>query len=134
MELLTSLWNVVVALAALVVALGQFILPWTPLIAWVAFWLLAVNWRELYPILMRGGAIGVGLIGLTTVLVWATVSPPVDGVHHLLGLEVSNHYGKVVYVSSLIVIAFLCGSVQVSGCCDSICCVGEPEPNSAEQH
>ena len=38
--LLVASWNVIVSLLALV-------LPWTPLIGWVAFWLLAVNWVKL---------------------------------------------------------------------------------------
>jgi len=44
-------WDVLIAL---IVLIG----PWTPLIAWIAFWLLAVNWEKLYPVLAKGGAIG----------------------------------------------------------------------------
>ena len=36
-DLLTALWSVSASLVELIV-------PWTPLIAWVAFWLFAVNW------------------------------------------------------------------------------------------
>ncbi|TWT56711.1 hypothetical protein KOR42_00650 [Thalassoglobus neptunius] len=137
MELLHSLWAVVVAVANLLVALVIFVAPWVPLLAWIAFWLCAVNWRRLYPVLMKGGMIGVVLIGLIAMLVWSMVSFPDGGVHRLYGLEVSNMVGKMVYVTSLTVIAFLCGSVQLSGCCDSICCFNDkqdPAPEEAAQH
>lgn len=131
MELLYSLWNVVVAVANLLVALVLFLAPWTPLIAWIAFWLLAVNWRKFYPVLMRGGLVGVALIALMAVLVWSVVAPPAGGVHHLYGLELSNTVGKTVYVTFLTVIAFMCGSVQVSGAVN--CCFPEETVEVAQE-
>ncbi|MCB1103038.1 MAG: hypothetical protein KDL10_11775, partial [Kiritimatiellae bacterium] len=101
--------------------------PWAPLLAWIAFWLFAVSWRELYPVLMRGWFVGVILIGLMATLVWATVAPPADGFHRLFGLAVTNGVGKIVYVTSLMIIAMLCGSVQLSGCCSTCCNFEEPE-------
>lgn len=132
MDLLLSIWNVVVAIAQLLVDLVQFIAPWTPLLAWIAFWLLAVNWRVLYPILIKGGMIGVLLTALMSILIWSVISIPDGGVHRLYGLEVSNIVGKTIYVTSLVVIAFLCGSVQLSGCCSRLCSFDEPAP--AEEH
>lgn len=114
-----DLWNSIVqlleVLLQLVVNLGQVILPWLPLIAWVAFWLLAVNWVKLRQVLLQGGAIGVGLIALMTVLIWGMIAPPPDNHHYLMGLSVSNYYGKLVYVTTLLCIMLLCGSVQLSG-------------------
>lgn len=129
MQLLQSLWNVFVALAGLVVAIVQFLIPWTPLIAWVAFWLLAVNWKKLYPILSpaRGGWIGVLLTALMTILIWSSISIPADGMHHMYGLNLSNGVGKTVYVTGLIVIAAFCGNVQLTGCCDKYCWFREPQ-------
>jgi hypothetical protein len=111
--LLVASWNVIISLLALV-------LPWTPLIAWVAFWLLAVNWVKLRDVMIQGGWIGVVLIGLMMVLIWGVVAPPPSGTHHLFGLNVSNFVGKTVYVTSLLTIMFLCGSVQLSGACGSL--------------
>ncbi|CAK9030972.1 Uncharacterized protein SCF082_LOCUS19426, partial [Durusdinium trenchii] len=114
MEVLISLWNLIVALADLIVAVIGVVAPWAPLIAWIAFWLFAVNWAVLYPILVeRGGIVGVILIALMAVLVWGTIAPTEAG-HEMFGLAVSNFVGKTVYVTSLLVIAFLCGSVQLS--------------------
>lgn len=112
-ELLTASWHVVVSLLGL-------LLPWTPLVAWVAFWLLAVNWVKLREVMFKGGLIAVVLLGLTMVLVWGVVAPPALGSHHLFGLHVSNFVGKTVYVTALLTIMFLCGSVQLSGACGNL--------------
>lgn len=134
MELLVSLWNVVVAVALLVWTLVLFLAPWTPLLAWIAFWLFAVNWRQLSPILAKGGWIGVLLAAWVAILVWSSVSVPADGFHHMYGLQVSNVVGKTVYVTSLLVIALLCGSVQLAGCCPTLCRLEEASEQSDAAH
>lgn len=116
-------WEVLITLLALLV-------PWAPLVAWVAFWLLAVNWEKLYPVLAKGGIFGVFLIGLTSVLVWGLIAPPPDGTHHLLGLRPTNFGGKAIYVTMLFTIVGLCGTVQLSGACGSFCSF--PEESSDE--
>lgn len=134
MEVLLSIWNVVVAVANLLVELVLFVAPWVPLLAWIAFWLFAVNWKKLYPILPNGGIIGVILTGLMAILVWSVIAEPVGGVHHLYGLKVTNVYGKLMYVTSLFVIAALCGSVQLSGTCGRLCEFKEAEPQTHDHH
>jgi hypothetical protein len=109
-NLLSAGWEVLVSVLVLVV-------PWAPLIAWIAFWLLAVNWEKLYPVFTKGAIIGVLFIGLMAILVWGLIAPPSDGVHHLFGLKTSNFVGKTIYVTMLLTIAALCGSVQLSGAC-----------------
>lgn len=121
-KLLTASWNVLISLL-------ELILPWTPLLAWVAFWLLAVNWVKLRDVMLRGGWIGVVLIGLVMVLVWSLVAPPASGSHHLFGLHVSNFVGKTVYVTALLTILFLCGSVQLSGACGTLAHFPEVPPD-----
>jgi len=116
--LLESLLQLGEALLALFVNLGSLLVPWTPLFAWIAFWTLGVNWVSLRRILLHeGGLIGVLLIWFTMILVWGTVSPPDGGYHHIFGLQLSNFVGKTVYTTSLFTIMFLCGAVQLSGCC-----------------
>lgn len=106
--LLTALWDVTASLLMLVA-------PWLPLVAWIAFWLFAVNWVKFRAVLLSGAWTGVMFLGLMIVLVWGTVSPPPDGVHYLLGLTLSNFVGKTVYVTVLFCIMFLCGSIQLAG-------------------
>lgn len=119
---LVSGWEVLINLLVLLV-------PWTPLIAWVAFWLLAVNWEKLYPILAKGGVIAVLLIGLMAILIWGLIAPPPDGVHHLFGLKPSNFVGKTVYVTMLMTIMALCGTVQLSGACGSLVYFPDEQPD-----
>ncbi len=96
-------------------ALFKVILPWLPLLAWIAFWTLAVNWVKAVDVMRRGGWIGVLLLMLGAVLVWGAAAPPESGSHHILGLTVSNHVGKFIFVSMLTCIALLCGSAQMNG-------------------
>jgi len=114
-DLFSSLLDVLRSLLNVVVNLVRVILPWLPLLAWIGFWTFAVNWAKAFPILRRGGMIGVFLLMFVTVLVWGAVAPPVDGNHILFGLTVSNYAGKFIYVTMLTCIALLCGSSQLSG-------------------
>ena len=159
-QFLTSGWDVIVSLLSL-------LLFWIPplLVAWIVFWLFAVNWVKLRQVLLSGGWIGLILTGLVTILVWGSVAPPswcdvttsqggivsgnltastpnaitlvnrndqsvtvntgdvdrIDRFHPMLGMRLSNFVGKTVYVTTLICIMLLCGSVQLAGCC-AFCC------------
>ncbi|WP_373649793.1 hypothetical protein [Schlesneria sp. DSM 10557] len=130
-QLLISVQNLLVAGWDVLVTLLAVMTPWTPLIAWVAFWLLAVNWEKLYSVLANGAVIGVALIGLMMILVWGLVAPPPDGVHHLFGLHPSNFVGKTVYITILFTIMALCGSVQLSGAYSSLTQFEEEETDDA---
>jgi hypothetical protein len=130
MNLFDSLVNVFQALLQLLATLALTIGPWWPLIAWIAFWTFAVNWVRLREFLLAGGWIGVLLIAVLMVLVWGIVSPPAEGAHHLLGLNVTNFVGKFMYVTALLVIMLLCGSVQLSGSVDRYLHFVEPEEDS----
>ena len=134
LELITNLQALLVASWNVVVSLLGLLLPWTPLIAWVAFWLLAVNWVKLRAVMIQGGWIGVVLLGLMLVLVWGVVAPPAAGSHHLFGLHVSNFVGKTVYVTALLTIMFLCGSVQLSGACGKFAEFPEDSPTDDHGH
>ena len=114
-ELLQSLINVLWSLLAVVVTFARVVLPWLPLLAWLAYWSLAVNWVKATRILRSGGFIGVLLLMFVTVLVWGAVAPPIEGTHSLFGLTVSNYAGKFIYVTMLTCMTLLCGSVQMSG-------------------
>jgi hypothetical protein len=126
-QLLLAGWQVLMALLAVLV-------PWTPLAAWVAFWLFAVDWVKLRLVLVRGGWIGLVLIGMVAALVWGVVAPPASGTHLLLGLTVSNFVGKVMYVTALLVIMQLCGSVQLAGLCGAWASFPEETPVDHHGH
>ncbi len=133
-ELFSSLINVAWSLWNVVVSLVKVILPWLPLLAWIGFWTFAVNWAKTFPILRRGGLIGVFLLMFVTVLVWGAVAPPVEGTHFMFGLKVSNYAGKFIYVTMLTCIALLCGSAQLSGAFGKLCEFPEEPEDDGHGH
>ncbi len=128
-QLIAVLWD-------LLTILGRLAMPYLALVAWVVFWLFAVDWVKLWQVLRwrSGGWVGVVLIGLLAVLVWGTVSPPEAGTHSFLGLSVSNYVGKTVYVTTLICIMLLCGSIQLSGLLGECCRVADEPDSEPELH
>lgn len=126
--LLVSLVDVFVSVGNLILAVLTLLAPWTPLAAWLAYWLFAADWSKLWPVMARGGWIGVVLIGLMMALIWGVVAPPTGGKHVILGLSLSNFVGKFVYVTALLVMMTVCGSVQLSGACGRWASFPEPEP------
>jgi len=117
MELLHAIVDLLAALYQVVVALLASIAPLTPLLVWVAYWTLAVDWVKLRHFFLRGGWIVVLLLMFTAILTWGVIAPPESGTHSLLGLTLGNFVGKTVYVTAIVVITLLCGSVQLSGIC-----------------
>ena len=117
--LINSLHDMIFAALGLLKALSTLLLPWLPLATWVLFWLCAVNWTRFREVLIhKGGLLGVLLIGTIMVLIWGVIAPPPSGTHLIFGLTVSNYIGKLIYVTGLFCLMFLCGSVQLSGCCN----------------
>lgn len=131
-DLFGSIVDVLYSLLNVVVNLVRVILPWLPLLAWVGFWTFAVNWAKAFPIIRRGGIVGVLLLMFVAVLVWGAVAPPVDGHHVMFGLTVGNFTGKFIYVTMLTCIALLCGSAQLSGAFGSLC--EFPEEPAEDDH
>jgi hypothetical protein len=131
-DLFFSLIDVLRSLFNVVVSLVRVIVPWLPLLAWIGFWTFAVNWAKAFPILRRGGLIGVFLLMFVSVLIWGSVAPPVGGEHFMFGLSVSNYVGKFIYVTMLTCIALLCGSAQLSGAFGSLC--EFPEEPEGDHH
>ena len=119
--LLNSLTQLFTAAADLFYSVGALLLPWLPLIAWLAFWIFAVNWVRLRAVLASGGWIGLLLLSAAAVLVWGSIAPPEGGSYALFGLTISNFVGKTVYVSGLVCLMLLAGAVQLSGCCAGCC-------------
>ncbi len=134
-NLLQSLVNVFWSLLDVVLAVFYVILPWLPVLAWVGFWTFAVNWAKAFPVLWRGGFIGVLLLMFVAVLVWGSVAPPPEGHHLLFGLTVGNYAGKFIYVTMLTCMALLSGSAQLSGTFGRLCeFPEEPEDDGHAGH
>lgn len=133
-QLLDSILNLIIAFWNVARDLIVLVIPWTPLVIWVAFWLLAVNWVKYRAVLVKGGWTGLFFIGLMMILIWGLIAPPTEGFHNVFGLSLSNFVGKTVYVTALFSIMFLCGSAQLSGACGSLVCFkSEDEPAVQDQ-
>lgn len=129
-----SLVQLIIALLLFVATIAAVLLPWTPLIAWLAFWMFAVNWTKLREVLISGGWTGFVLIGVFAILVWGSIAPPPTGVYELFGLTLSNFVGKTVFVTGLMCLALLAGSLQLSGFCASCCRFEEPAAEDDHAH
>lgn len=119
------------SVANLATSLAEVLLPWTPLAAWLIFWLFAVNWTKYRESLAKGGWIGLVLIGAVMVLVWGNVAPVAAERADFFGLRVSHFVEKAVYVTGLFCLMFLAGSLQLSGFCSSWCRFEEPVPEES---
>ena len=101
-----------------VVATGIFSAPVLPVLVWALFWLFAVDWTRLRQIILKGGWLGVILVGVVMVIIWQQIVPEADVV---LGLKVNGYIEKMVYVTALLTVMFVCGAVQLTGCCARCC-------------
>jgi len=124
-QLVEALLQTGLALWDLFTALLGVLVPWTPLAAWIAFWLLAVNWVKLRETLAKGGWVAIVLAGFLAILVWGNVSPP-GAPADFFGLKISHFVEKTVYVSGLICLMFLAGALQLSGACGGLCQFEQP--------
>lgn len=131
MELLHAVVDLLSALYLVIVALLATVAPLTPLLLWIAYWTFAVDWVKLRHFFLRGGWIVLLLMMFAAILTWGVVAPPESGAHRLLGLSVGNFVGKTVYVTAIVVITFLCGSVQLSGVCGPLVRFESEDPEPA---
>lgn len=97
-------------LGVLLWSLVRFAWQWALLIAWVAWWLGAVNWRKVWPVLGQGGWAPAVLLVVLGALGWSQIAP---GSYSLLGgMVVSNFWWQLGAVSLLACLALFCGWLQ----------------------
>lgn len=72
---------------------------------WCAWFLWAVNWPKVWPVLARGGWAVVALLGFVVALAWSAVFP-----RPALGM--GNFTWQLLAVGGLIAAALLCGWLQ----------------------
>jgi hypothetical protein len=104
-----SLWHIVLGLWDLVVQLLVLAMQYSLLIAWVAWWLLAVDWKKTWSVLARGAWAPLVLIVLLSALVWSRIAPS----DLSLGLgAVPNFWWQLGAVGLLLSVTFFCGWLQ----------------------
>jgi hypothetical protein len=90
-------------------------------------------WTPLRELLLKGGWIGIFLLAFLAILIWGSVAPQ-SGPSDIQGLKVSPFVGKTIYVSALVVLMFLAGSLQLSGFCSDWCQLALAPPPPADDH
>jgi hypothetical protein len=109
-EVLQTLGQLFLLLGNLLWEIGQLLAPWWLLWLWLAWWLTAVNWRRLWPVLAQGGWAPVVLLLLVAARVWASLAPleiPLGG-----GLVLPNYWSQLVGVCLVAALALGCGWLQ----------------------
>jgi hypothetical protein len=131
-ELGTALGHVVAVLGQSLWHLHQVMPLWPLVLVWVAWWLGAVNWRKVWPILARGAWAAVVLLILLVALVWSQLAKA-EG--EILGFSpVPNFLWQLGDVTLLALSALLCGWLQtISGWAPADINL-EPPPGTADTH
>jgi hypothetical protein len=83
---------------------------WPLVLVWVAWWLGAVDWRKVWPVLAGGGWTAVVLLVLMAALVWSRLAPAPG---ELLGFgPIRNFWWQLADVALLALSALVCGWLQ----------------------
>jgi hypothetical protein len=87
-----------------------FLLAILPGGLWFAFWLFAVDWRRVWPVLAEGGWAPCVLLGLVAATAWSRINP---GVCDCLGFViVPNFWWQLGSVAALAAVALFAGWLQ----------------------
>ena len=132
-SIIEALGQIIFGLQQIVSSIASVVLtaPVLPVLCWTVFWLLAVDWIQLRQILLKGGLLGIMLVGFVMVIVWQQISP---GSQAVLGLELNGYIEKLVYVTALLSLMFVCGAVQLTGCCTRWCAAEVVEAETTDSH
>lgn len=110
MDVLQSLWQIVVDLEHLAVGLLALSLRWSLLIAWVSWWLWGVNWRKTWKVLGQGAWAPLVLLMVVAALVWSRIAPSACS---CLGfITVPNFWWQLGGIGLLAALTLFCGYLQ----------------------
>ncbi|MBI3407974.1 MAG: hypothetical protein HY040_06415 [Planctomycetes bacterium] len=107
--ILENLWRVVVDFVALLQSIFALGVSHVLLIAWIAWWLLGVNWEKTWHYLARGAWAPVVLLMLVAALVWSRLEP---GTHSFLGVPIGNFWWQLGAIGLIAAVTLLCGWLQ----------------------
>jgi hypothetical protein len=109
-DIFVILWQLVLNVFDLIVAVLQLGLRWWLLLAWFCWWTFAVDWRRAWAYLGQGGWAPLALIMLIGGFVWSRIEP---GPCSCLGfMTVPNFWWQLGAVGLLVALTFLCGWIQ----------------------
>jgi hypothetical protein len=109
-DLWDKLVQIVVLFFGILEDLGRFGLYWLLLIVWVAWWLWAVNWQRVWPVLARGAWLPGVLLLVIAALAWSRIAP--SDCSCLGFVTVSNFWWQLGAVGLLAAVTLFCGWLQ----------------------
>jgi hypothetical protein len=104
------LWQLVEALFNLVVELLRLGLIWSLLLAWIAWWTFAVDWRKTWKVLAQGAWVPLVLLSVTGAFVWSRIAPSQWNFLNLV--VVANFWWQMLGVGLLVSLTLFCGWLQ----------------------
>lgn len=114
-ELLNSLQGLVFAVWNVIAAIGQLTIDHWFLLAWITYFLFAVHWAKAFDLLTKGGWVAASLIAFAVVALMSTLSQTALQQVQVMGWDVHPVAGTIVRSITYLAIAFVCGSIQMSG-------------------
>ena len=110
MELGETFIQFVVVFFKLLVELSALALRWSLLLAWLAWWLWAVDWKKTWSFLGRGAWAPLVLLLLISALVWSRLAP--SECDCLGFVTVPNFWWQLGSVGLLAALTLFCGWLQ----------------------
>ncbi len=101
-----TLWQIVGNLGDLASEFWQLGSNRALLILWIVWWLAAVNWKKLWPVLGKGAWVPLVLLGNLAALAWSRVAPSVGPV------GIPNFWWQLGAIGGLLLSALICGWLQ----------------------
>jgi hypothetical protein len=132
-EILQTLWRIVIDLRTLAVEVLALGLHWALLLAWLAWWLWGVNWKKVWPVLAQGAWAPLLLLIILAAMTWSCLDPvPCN----CLGfVTLPNFWWQLLGVSLLAGLTLLCGWLQgVFGWEPAEVSLDPPAPAASEHH
>ena len=112
LEIIQTLTQLVTTLGTLILEIGALALRHALLIAWVAWWLWAVNWTKAWGALARGGWMVLVLLTVVSALVWSAIAPSNYILFDLF--QVPNFWWQLAAVTLIVLLALFCGWLRWS--------------------
>jgi hypothetical protein len=105
-----SLVRLLAALRDVGVQLWAVLLPLLPVLLWIVYWLFAVDWRKVWPVLARGAWAPVVLLLLVVAAAWSRIAP--SNCDCLGFVTITNFWWQLGSVSTLAAVALFSGWLQ----------------------
>lgn len=97
------------SLGILLAALLIFLFQWSLVIAWLAWWLFAADWRKIWPVLARGAWLPALLLMAVAALAWAQMRPRDLNIGFF---SLPNFWWQFIAILILAGLTLICGWLQ----------------------